>query len=58
MNPLMREAAASVEMGWLLGVMTAVFLASFLYWCWYAYAPSHKPRMDRAALMPFDGGEG
>jgi len=58
MNTLTREAAASVEMGWLLGVMTAVFLASFLYWLWYAYAPSHKARFEDAALMPFDGGEG
>lgn len=57
MNTLMREAGASVEMGWLLGVMTAVFFASFLYWIWYAYAPSRKPMMDEAALIPFDGEE-
>jgi cbb3-type cytochrome oxidase subunit 3 len=54
----MREAAASIEMGWLLGVMTAVFFAAFLYWVWYAYAPSHKRRLEEAALLPFDGGEG
>jgi cbb3-type cytochrome oxidase subunit 3 len=53
----MREAAASVEMGWLLGVMTAVFFAAFLYWIWYAYAPGHKERLDEAALLPFEGGE-
>jgi cbb3-type cytochrome oxidase subunit 3 len=57
-NTLMREAAASIEMGWLLGVMTAVFFAAFLYWVWYAYAPSHKRRLEEAALLPFDGGEG
>ena len=58
MNTLMTEAAASIEMGWLLGAVTAVFFASFLYWIWYAYWPSHKAQLDEAALMPFDGGEG
>ncbi len=57
MNTLMREAGASVQMGWLLGVMTAVFFASFLYWVWYAYAPSRKGIMHEASLMPFDEGE-
>ena len=57
MNPLMKEAAASVEMGWLLGVMTLVFFRSFLWWVWYAYAPSHKERMREAALMPLERGD-
>ncbi len=57
MNTLMREAAASVEMGWLLGAMTAVFFLVFLYWVWYAYAPGHKERLDEAALLPFEGGD-
>jgi cbb3-type cytochrome oxidase subunit 3 len=58
MNPLMREAALSVEMGWLLGLLTVVFFASFIWWVWYAYSPKHKERMRDASLMPFDGGEG
>lgn len=58
MNPLMKEAAASVQMGWLLGAVTILFFASFLYWIWYAYAPSRKQFMDEAALIPFEGGEG
>ena len=58
MNTLRLEAAAGVGMGWLLGAMTIVFFAAFLYWVWYAYAPSHKSRLDQAALLPFDGGEG
>lgn len=57
MNPLTREAAASIEMGWLLGLMTAVFFVTFLYWVWYAYAPSRRKVMDDAAMLPFDGGE-
>lgn len=58
MNPLLREAAASVQMGWLLGAMTVVFFACFLGWVWYAYAPKHKKLMEEAAQMPFmDGGD-
>ena len=58
MNPLKIEAVASVQMGWLLGALTIVFFVSFLYWIWYAYAPSRKQFMHEASLMPFDGGEG
>lgn len=59
MNPLLQEAAGAVQGGWIMGVMTAVFLAAFLGWVWYAYTPRHKELMDEMAQMPFsDGGEG
>ena len=59
MNPLLREAAASVQMGWLLGAMTVLFFLAFLGWVWYAYKPGHKELMEELAQMPFmDGGEG
>ena len=54
MNPLINQAAQTVEGGWLLGVMTAVFLLTFLYWLWYAYAPGHKERMEAAGWLPFE----
>ncbi len=54
MNPLLSEASNSVSGGWILGVMTLVFFATFLYWFWYAYAPSHKTRMEDFGNMPFD----
>jgi len=58
MNPLLNEAAASVQMGWLLGGTTIVFIACFLAWVWYAYTPRHKELMEQAAQMPFmDGGD-
>ncbi|MDH5589476.1 MAG: cbb3-type cytochrome c oxidase subunit 3 [Gemmatimonadota bacterium] len=58
MNPLLREAAASVQFGWLMGVMTLVFIACFLAWVWYAYTPKHRQMMEEAARLPFmDGGE-
>ena len=56
MNPVVEMAAGSVELGWLLGVMTVVFLGVFLGWTWWAYAPSRKERMDRYARIPFDEG--
>jgi len=57
-NPLLREAAASVQMGWLLGATTVVFLGCFLAWVWYAYTPRHKELMEEAAKLPFmDGGD-
>lgn len=59
MNPLLREAAGSVELTWLMGVMTAVFLVFFLAWTWWAYSPARKQHMDEAARLPFnDGGAG
>jgi len=56
MNPLLREAAGAVSLGWLLGVMTVIFLAVFLGWIWYANSPRNRSLMDEAARMPFDDG--
>ena len=42
MNTLLREAAASVDFGWLLGGITVLFLAVFVVWTWIAFAPK-KP---------------
>jgi cbb3-type cytochrome oxidase subunit 3 len=57
-NPLLDEAAGAVEAGWVLGVMTVVFLAVFLWWAWYAYSPRHKKLMEEVARMPLgEGGE-
>jgi len=56
MNPLLREAAQSVRFGWLLGVTTAVFLALFILWIGWAYAPGRKAALDDCARMPLDEG--
>lgn len=59
MNPLLKEAAGAVSMGWLLGLMTVVFLVTFVAWIWYAWSPANRELMDDAARMPInDGGEG
>ncbi len=58
MNPLLKDAAESVAMGWLLGLMTVVFLAVFVGWAWYAYRPRHRGLMEELGKMPFsDGGD-
>jgi cbb3-type cytochrome oxidase subunit 3 len=58
MNTLLKDAAESVGMGWLLGLMTVVFLAVFVGWAWYAYRPRHRSLMEELGRMPFsDGGD-
>ena len=53
MNPLFREAAESVQLGWLLGTTTVLFLAAFLFW-----TDKHKTRWEAASRLPFnDGGD-
>ena len=56
MNPVVQLAAESVQLGWLLGLMTVLFLAAFLGWTWWAFAPSRKERMERYGRIPFDEG--
>jgi cbb3-type cytochrome oxidase subunit 3 len=58
MNPLLKEAAASVTQGWLLGVMTVVFFAAFLFWIWWAWRGTNQARWEADSRLPFtDGGE-
>ena len=56
MNPLLREAAASVQHGWVMGLMTALFLLVFLGWIGWAWAPGRRALMDEYARMPLDDG--
>ncbi|MEP6572576.1 MAG: CcoQ/FixQ family Cbb3-type cytochrome c oxidase assembly chaperone [Gemmatimonadota bacterium] len=57
MNHVLRDVGATAQLGWLMGVLTAVFLGVFLYWVWWAYAAGHRAAMDEAARMPFNGGD-
>jgi len=58
MNAVFHAAAEATTMGWVMGIMTAVFLFFFLGWTWYAYRPGNRKLMAAAALMPLedDGG--
>ena len=58
MNPLLKEAAESVQLGWLLASMTVLFLGCFLFWIWWAWSDKNKARMEADSRLPFnDGGE-
>ena len=58
MNEVYRTAAETARLGWLLGVLTVLFLACFLYWAWWAYAARNRTRLDEASRMPLtDGSE-
>ena len=58
MNPLLKEAAENVRLGWVLGGMTILFLASFLFWIWWAWSDRNKARMEADSRLPLnDGGE-
>jgi cbb3-type cytochrome oxidase subunit 3 len=57
-NPVFRAAAESAQLGWVMGVMTVVFLGVFLAWTWYAWNPDNKQLMQDMAAMPLnDGGD-
>lgn len=43
--------------GVLGGAMTVVFMAVFLYWTWWAWAPSNRANIDAASRLPLDGGD-
>ena len=58
MNPLIRETAGAVQLGWVAGAMTVVFFAVFLAWIWYAWSPANRGAIEEARRMPFtEGGD-
>ena len=58
MNPLLQGSRGGVTQGWIMGIITALFLASFLFWVWYAWAGRNRARWEEASRLPFnDGGE-
>jgi len=58
MNPLIHEASSGITLGWVLGVMTLVFFAGFLFWIWWAWSGKNKARWEADSRLPLnDGGE-
>jgi len=58
MNPLIQEASASVQLGWVMALMTVLFLTSFVLWTWWAYRKPNQARWEADSRLPFnDGGE-
>ena len=56
MNPVLQQAADAVTLGWVLAVMTVVFVVFFLGWVWWAYRPANKPKFEAMARLPLDDG--
>jgi cbb3-type cytochrome oxidase subunit 3 len=56
MNPLIEAAKDGLTQGWLMGGMTIVFLAFFVAWSLWAWAPFNRKSMEAAARMPLDDG--
>ncbi len=54
MNPIFRTAAENTDLGWLLGLTTIFFMASFAWWIWYAYRPANRDVMAAHGRMPLD----
>lgn len=57
MNPVYREAAVYVQHAWIMGVMTALFIACFVGWTWWAFSKRNRARMAQAALLPLTTGD-
>jgi cbb3-type cytochrome oxidase subunit 3 len=54
-NPVYETAREVVTGGWVMGLMTLVFLLFFLAWTAWAWAPRNRQKMIDAAAMPLDG---
>ena len=54
MNPVFKAASEALTMGWLMGIMTLLFMTFFSLWVWWAYRPSNREAMAAAAQLPFD----
>ncbi|HET9982173.1 MAG TPA: CcoQ/FixQ family Cbb3-type cytochrome c oxidase assembly chaperone [Longimicrobiales bacterium] len=52
MNPVFHAAGETARYGWLMGVLTVLFLACFVGWTWWAYESGNRERMDEAARLP------
>ena len=54
MNPVYTAASSATELGWVLGITTALFVAAFVGWAMYALAPSNAAMFRAAANLPLD----
>jgi cbb3-type cytochrome oxidase subunit 3 len=58
MNPIVNAAADSSELGWLMGLTTVLFIATFVFWTWWAYTAKNKARWEADSRLPLnDGGD-
>lgn len=59
MNQVLREGAEMAQLGWLMGCTTILFFATMVGWSIWAWMPSRREALAKAALLPLEtGGEG
>ena len=54
MNPVIAEGVSTVSGTWIMGVMTGLFLAVFVGFGLWAWAPGNKAAMEAAGRIPLD----
>lgn len=58
MNPIFQAAGETARLGWLMGILTVLFLICFVGWTWWTYSSRNKALMERMSRMPIgDGGD-
>ncbi len=58
MSSFFKQAAESVTQGWLLGITTIGFMATFIFWIWWAWSSRNRSRWEADSRLPLnDGGE-
>ncbi len=57
MNPVLHEAAHNAPYGWVVGVVTLVFIVVFVSWVWWLFARTNRKRFDDAARLPLANGD-
>jgi cbb3-type cytochrome oxidase subunit 3 len=56
LSHITHDVAATASYGWVLGLTTAFFLATFVGWVFTMYRASAKPLLDAAARLPLEEG--
>ena len=54
---VIHQIAETVDFGWLLGLMTAVFFTTFSAWAIWAWLPRNKEAFEAASMLPLEDGE-
>jgi cytochrome c oxidase cbb3-type subunit 4 len=57
MNPIFQAAAESARLGWLMGILTGLFLVCFVGWTWWAFSSRNKALMEEASRIPLNDGD-
>jgi cbb3-type cytochrome oxidase subunit 3 len=54
MNTVLQQAAATANLGWVMGLNTIMFMGIFVAWSLYLWSPSRKQELDNAGNLPLE----